>query len=273
MATSWNHSSENMRVLVTVKAYPEIGQKHGETVCVAGIRVTENAPREWVRLYPVPFRDLPKLKQFRKYQFVDVRAVRPPEDRRPESWRIDVDNIVVGSSLDTSHGWAQRRQYVEPMLLESMCELQHRQSVDGTSLGAFRPGKVFDVTVEKAEGWSSSKKALAAQGKLLSPAVQSELEPLPWTFRYRYRCATSKCKGHTQKIIDWEIGQAWRAWEAESELERIAQIRSKWLDDIAGSQKDVVFFAGNMHKWPANFLILGVYYPPETATAQQQLAF
>jgi hypothetical protein len=52
-----------MRVLVTVKAYPGLSTRRGETVCVAGVRVDTDAP-EWVRLYPVAFRDLPKTERF-----------------------------------------------------------------------------------------------------------------------------------------------------------------------------------------------------------------
>lgn len=268
MTTSWT-SAERMRVLVTVKAYPEIGTKHGETVCVAGIRVDE-PPLRWVRLYPVPFRDLPKIRQFRKYQFVELAAIRPPSDRRPESWRINADDIELGEWLDSSAGWKKRRPYVEPILIESMCELRRRQGVDGTSLGAFKPAEVLDVKAKPNEGWSEAKRLLTAQASLLQGETRSELEPIPWEFRYRYKCSTRGCNTHTQKIIDWELGEAWRKWHAESDGTRVEMIRDKWLHDLAGRNKDLVLFAGNMFRYPQNFLVLGAYYPPRDATAQQQ---
>ena len=40
-----------VEVCVIVKAAPETGQSHGETVCVAGIDIYGN----WHRLYPMPF--------------------------------------------------------------------------------------------------------------------------------------------------------------------------------------------------------------------------
>lgn len=263
-------SATSLRVLVTVKAYPEIGKKHGETVCVAGVRVDTTTP-SWVRLYPVPFRDLPRIRQFKKYQFVELRATRPPSDRRPESWRVDPDAIVVGESLDTSTGWNKRRPYIEPLIIESMCELQRRQQTDGTSLGAFRPSEVIDVEVSRAKGWSEGKLALAAQGRLLGDRDRVELEPIPWEFRYHYRCSTSGCNTHKQRIIDWELGQAWRKRSSASEQERVEKVRSKWLNELANPDKDVVFFAGNMASYPRSFLVLGVYYPPQIATAQQLL--
>ena len=44
--------AERATVLITVKASPEIGRTHGETVCVAGIRLDGDDYR-WIRLFPV----------------------------------------------------------------------------------------------------------------------------------------------------------------------------------------------------------------------------
>jgi hypothetical protein len=49
------------RILPVVKTYPNPSTKYGETVCVAGVDL---ATREWVRVYPVTFRQLPDT-QFR----------------------------------------------------------------------------------------------------------------------------------------------------------------------------------------------------------------
>ncbi len=45
---------DKQRVLITVKTYPTLSRKYGETVCTAGIREDGS----WVRIYPVPFRRL-----------------------------------------------------------------------------------------------------------------------------------------------------------------------------------------------------------------------
>jgi hypothetical protein len=58
-------------VFVTVKAYPAVGRKHGEAVCVAGIDVD---PGRWIRLFPVPFRDLPNPNRFEKYETISMRV-------------------------------------------------------------------------------------------------------------------------------------------------------------------------------------------------------
>ena len=47
-------STGRERLLVTVKTYPTLSTKYGETVCTAGVREDGS----WVRLYPVPFRSV-----------------------------------------------------------------------------------------------------------------------------------------------------------------------------------------------------------------------
>ena len=82
-------------MLVTVKAYPAIGKKSGEAVCVAGVRLDADTP-EWIRLFPVGFRDLPADKKFHKYQVVRLKVTRSTSDRRPESRTPDLHSMVLG---------------------------------------------------------------------------------------------------------------------------------------------------------------------------------
>ena len=49
-------------VLVLVKAYPNPSQSQGEACCVMGV----NREMGFVRLYPIPFRNLEDEKRFRK---------------------------------------------------------------------------------------------------------------------------------------------------------------------------------------------------------------
>ena len=55
--------TNSIRLVVTVKSYPQPSSRYHESVCVAGIRTDTKTP-EWVRLYPLQFRDLPEEKQF-----------------------------------------------------------------------------------------------------------------------------------------------------------------------------------------------------------------
>lgn len=58
------------RILVTVKTYPTLSKKYGETVCTAGIREDGS----WIRLYPVPFRRLNEEEQYHKYDWIEARV-------------------------------------------------------------------------------------------------------------------------------------------------------------------------------------------------------
>jgi hypothetical protein len=70
-------ASVRRRILVTAKAYPDIGKKYGEAVCVAGIDRDTN---DWIRLYPVAFHDLPLDRKFAKYDTVEADARKSKSD-------------------------------------------------------------------------------------------------------------------------------------------------------------------------------------------------
>jgi hypothetical protein len=255
-------ASRSISLLVTVKAYPAVSQKHGESVCVAGIRTDTPAP-EWVRLFPVPFRDLGWNQRFKKYQEITVRATHPAgSDTRPESWRPDPDSLRTGAVFDSARNWRKRKPYVLPLVAESMCEIQRRQVLDGTSLGVFKPAAMEDFVPEADNSeWKPNQQAVVQQPSLLAP-TKTGLEKIPYRFRYRYRCSDRDCRGHSQSIIDWELAQSYRDWrEKYGEEGVIDKLRQRWLDEMWAAKKDSYLFVGNQHKYPEGFLVLGVFWP------------
>ncbi len=96
--------------LITVKAYPAISSKYGETVCTAGITEDGN----WIRIYPIPYRKLDYAKQFKKYDWVELDLKRNESDFRPESFRpVRLDTIETVGHIDSDRRvWAERRKYV-----------------------------------------------------------------------------------------------------------------------------------------------------------------
>lgn len=253
--------------MVTVKAYPNISRRHGEVVCVAGIR-TDTERACWVRLWPVQFRDLPFATRFEKYQEISVDAAPTTKDPRPESLWPRCDTLVAGRHFSTKSRWAQRRRWVDPLVVDSMCEVLTRQSIDGTSLAVIRPGRVDDLVVEKMPAsWREAQQAVVDQPSLFFPD-KSKLEPIPYRFRYQYTCARKGCRGHDQSIIDWELGQAFRKW-SDDDSRRTELIRLKWLDEICGPDKETLFFVGNIHAHPLSFVVLGTFWPPKTEVSNQ----
>jgi hypothetical protein len=254
--------------MITVKAYPNISRRHGEVVCVAGIRIDMPKPA-WVRLWPVQFRDLPFAARFEKYQEITVDAALSDKDNRPESLWPRTDTLIPGRHYSSKQRWAARRRWVEPLIVNSMCEVLERQEEDRTSLAVIRPGTVHDLLIEKvASGWKPEQQSVIDQPSLFFPG-RSTLKSIPYRFKYQYTCQRKGCKGHEQSIIDWELGEAFRSWSSDDIATRLRLIRHKWLEEMCGRDKDTLFFVGNIHLYPRTFLVLGTFWPPKEGVTDQ----
>jgi hypothetical protein len=249
--------------LVTVKAYPNPSARYFETVCVAAITREEG----WVRLYPVGFRSLPEQNRFEKYQRVRLKMQRHNRDRRPESYRPDEDSIEPRGKIGTNDKWRERWRWIKPTLGPSMCELIRLQESQCRSLGCIRPREVDKLIVEEVgDKWVGRKQALIDQLALFDP-VETKLQKIPFVFRYHYRCEDRDCSGHNQSIIDWELMEFYRkVRDRGTPREEIPdEIRRRFLGELCGEKKDTYFFVGNHSRYPASFMVLGVFWPPKTA--------
>ena len=121
------------KVLVTVKAYPNPSKQYGETVCCAGIDLETS---QWIRLYPIPFRDLDISKKFKKYSIIEARCSKSPKDHRVESYKVDTDSIKILEWLDTKKKWQRRKKIVIPVASTSFCAIL-KEVEDKKSLGMF----------------------------------------------------------------------------------------------------------------------------------------
>lgn len=268
-------SGEQMRVLVTVKAYPQPSKSYGETVCVAGVRVDQAEP-SWVRLYPVAFRDLPYADRFKKYQLVDLAASTSTRDQRPESRRPNLESMKLGDTLKTNRSWRDRWDHLAPLAgATTACELLAVQGpANAPSLGLIKP-TVDDLTIEANEDFAADKKALlemAAAPDLFGSPERTPLEAAPLKLKYRYRCQSSRCGGHHQSIIDWEAGEAVRTWRDGYSEERLREVlREKWLDQMCAPDRDTYFYLGNQQAHRKSFLVLGVFWPPANSRPDEVL--
>jgi hypothetical protein len=257
-----------MELLVVVKAYPNPSQKYGETACVAGVEL-DPEPNGWIRLYPIPFRTLEKEKKFRKYEVISVDAMEAVSDYRRETRRPNLETLrPTGRVLSTANDWRERRSVVEPLIEDSMCAIARRQQESGQSIGIFRPALVEDleiIEVDVAKEKELLAEAAVAQGSILDEADMAfnrrAIELLPYAFKYRYRCSDPECRGHTQTIVDWEMGQHFRNVRARPDWRDL--LRKRWLDEICGDDKDTAFIVGNQFQGPVSFLVLGVWRPPK----------
>ena len=254
-------SLETKRILITIKAPPNPSMKHQETNCCAGI---EMETKKWIRLYPIPFRLLDDDQKFPKYSIITVKCKKPLRDKRIESYEVDQDSITIQDRLDTGNQWAKRKEIVLSTESLSFCKILEDIKIK-KSLGVFKPAHIkfhFKESVTKAK-----KKHEAAYSQYhLFDRKLDPIEQIPFTFYYEFKCYNRHdCQGHTLKIHDWELNQAYRKWRHKYKNRNILleKIKEKWLNDLCGLQKDVYFYVGNIWRRPKQFMILGVFYPPK----------
>ncbi len=202
------NEKKKLKVLITVKTYPIPSAKYDELVCTAG--VTESG--DFIRLYPINFRDLDYVSKYEKYQWIEVIAEKHTgHDARKESYRPDCKTLrILGEQIPTKSGdWSKRAKYVLAKKANSIEELKERQKADKTSLGIFKPKKVHDLVIEPDDPeWKSEFKNACKQQRFWDTRTKSKELPrkVPFKFQYRFECDDPRCNDHKMMIEDWEVG-------------------------------------------------------------------
>lgn len=247
------------KVLITVKTYPNPSKKYGETVCCAGIDLDTG---EWIRLYPIPFRDLDSYKKFKKYSIISVKCHKAASDKRTESYKVDSDSIEIIDHFDTKQNWQKRKTIMLPTCSKSFCEILQSVEVN-KSLGMFKPVNV-SFSWKKAIVKDTTKRDACYAQMSLFDKKKTSIEAIPFDFYYSFQCDNhSGCPGHKLPIMDWEISQSYRSWRYRysSESELLEMIKNRWLSSMCSDGNDVYFYVGNMQRFKNQFMVLGVLYP------------
>lgn len=184
------------RILITVKTYPTLSTSYGELVCTAGLREDGT----WVRIYPVPFRQLQEYQKFEKYRIIEAGISRNKRDPRPESHKVDTGSLTLTETiLSTKDAWRERRNWVlhRGEVFDDLTELIERANTENSlSLATFKPSEIIDFKAEpQSPDWDEKKivalQALSNQGELFpewEPAELTKLvSKLPWKFSYTPR--------------------------------------------------------------------------------------
>ncbi|HEX7134108.1 MAG TPA: hypothetical protein VF228_16140 [Iamia sp.] len=254
-----------------VKAAPVLTSNLDETMCVAGARL-DAGPPTWVRLHPVPFRDLASESRFVKYQEVEVELTSPRSDRRPESWTPISGSITLGAKMSPERAWADRRSLVGQLHAATMCDLVEANrtgSGPGTpSLAVVHPAEPPELLIatrddEQLTKWRTRAEGAKRRMSLFDDpdASKPDFEVVPWRFSYRYHCHRRGCNGHEQTIVDWEAVALWRRVRHRRDWQDL--MRQKF-EQVMWSGRAASLFVGNQEQHPASFLVLGVFWPPDT---------
>lgn len=264
---------ERERILITVKTYPTLSRKYGETVCTAGVRPDGS----WVRIYPVPFRRLEEGEQYRKFDWVECDLVRRITDPRPETRRaVDFKQLHPVGHMGTANNWGERRR----LLLQTSRVYTTLQSlIDGAkanevSLAVFKPAKITGFVWEAEErNWDPAKveeiRNQTNQGELFADETWREtfklIRKLPYSFSYEFEDAEGR-KPKLQ-ILDWEIGALfWNCMQGHGRNETVAleKVRVKYVDQFL--KTDLHFFLGTTQQFhfvaPNPWVIIGVFPIP-----------
>lgn len=262
------------RILILAKTYPSPSAQYVETSCVAGI----NEQGEMRRIYPMPFRYIEQSQQFKKWQWVEARVRKSKNDHRFESYRIDVDTIKCGDSIDTKNGWACRREWINKLpTFDNFDAIENRRLAGNGSLALLTPKKISGLEIIKSRNpdWTVEEKEKLLreqmQGNIFNEADAKQqvrnLRKIPFDFYYRYICATSNGEQEFRhKIVDWEAGALF--WKCHSDYGNgwEAPFRAKLETELGA--KDLMFLMGNQHRFQDQWLIISLIYPPKQNPTQ-----
>jgi len=261
------------RVLITVKTYPTLSRKYGETVCTAGLR--ENG--SWVRIYPVPFRRLGEAEQYRKFDWIECNLRKSRSDPRPETCHpVDLKQMIPVSHVGTGNNWRERRRIVLETAtvhtrLQALIDAAKRNEA---SLAVFRPAKIKDFLWEEDDRDWDPGKVLQMRNRTLQTELFSDeawrrtfklIPKLPYNFSYRFE--DEEGRESELQILDWETGALyWNCLRSCDNDERAAleKVREKYFDQFV--KTDLHFFLGTTQQFhlvaPNPWVIIGAFPVP-----------
>lgn len=244
-------STENARsgeteAVVIIKAAPQVGQRHGETVCCAGIDLKGN----WLRLYPVSFRTLDDGKKFARWDRIKFHWRLPNDDRRSESRRIDQDSISIVGTLKQ----ADREKFLSRLIVTGL----DRERQAGRSLALLR-AKILEFKYEpkSAEEIKAEKEnfdRLRAQADLFNTKPVIPYDPCPYKFKYRYETDDGLREGTCQ---DWEVEATHYHWTRQyGNAKALENMQRVFGDEYP--KKGMLLAMGTHSQYPDTWLINGV---------------
>ncbi len=260
------------RVLITVKTYPTLSRKYGETVCTAGVR----ADGSWMRIYPVPFRRLEEQEQYKKFDWIEADFIRSRSDIRPETHHpADPTKLLPSGHMGTEDNWRERRELLlkRATVYEQLEPLFVGAKENRLSLAVFKPAKIRGFIWEDDDReWDENKLAqmrnMNRQTELFAEESWRQafkvIPKLPYAFSYQIEDVAGRKS--TMQVLDWECGQLyWNCFRRYGE-ESVAleKVKAKYLDEFG--KRDLHFFLGTTQQFhgfaPNPWIIVGVFAPP-----------
>ncbi len=232
------------RVLVLVKALPHAGERHGETVCCAGV----TASGEWRRQFPIHFRTLEQ--KFRRWQWIEYEWRSPKDDHRPESRRVQEHTIVGRGEMPER----ERAGFLTPLIVAST----EAAAAKGQTLALIRPRNVqFGYKKKKPQEIAKEREAYASaarQGSFFDKALTA-LEPCPYEFRFEYESEDGK--PHSNICDDWETAAMFYNFRKRYEEAQALRLMDRTFNHDYPT-KGMALALGTHSRYPGTWLLVGV---------------
>lgn len=245
MTENYQQSGKCQKAVIIIKAAPQVGEKHGETVCCAGLDEYGN----WLRLYPVSFRTLDDEQKFSRWDRIEFDWRRPRDDRRLESRRVYQQSLRIIGKLKSS----ERERFLTPAIVTSLKKERER----GRSLALIRPTiEGFDYerkTDSEIQSEKAKFNAIRSQKDLFASNTVPR-EPCPYRFKYRYTIEDGQRVGTCQ---DWETEATFLNFRrAVGETKALQDMQSIFGERYP--KAGMVLAMGTHSQYPETWLINGV---------------
>lgn len=246
-------SSQLTEVVILVKAAPQVGQKHGETVCCAGVDAYGN----WLRLYPVAFRTLEKSQKFKRWDLIRFKSRKPKDDPRPESRRIVQESLEICGELKKRH----RYNFLNKSIVTSL----RAEREAGRSLALLK-ARNYRFTAERKTAKKIAEEEaefeeLRRQGDLFSNTDVIPYHPCPFLFKYRYETDDGSREGTCQ---DWEMEATYFKWSnMYGERKALAEMSRIFGEEYP--ERGMFLAMGTHSLYPDTWLINGIVRLDEQA--------
>lgn len=243
-------------VVILVKAAPVIGDKHGETVCSAGLDLYGN----WIRLYPVSFRVLDEGKRFKRWDRVKFEWRKPTNDSRIESRHVNNQTLEISGHVKPR----ERARLIDKSVVNSL----KREFDEGRSLALLKPEiEEFIINKKTSEDLEKQQREIDlfhAQDDMFIPRPAIPVKVCPYEFKYRYRTEDGKREGTCQ---DWETEATFFYWsKAYGENDALERMRVQFGEKLPS--RGLYFAMGTHSLYPETWLINGLvqHTPPPQGT-------
>ncbi len=245
MANDGTRSGETEAV-VMIKAAPQVGARHGETVCCAAIDLYGN----WLRLYPISFRILDDRQKFGRWDRIKFKWRKPTDDQRIESRRVNQQTLQIVGALAPRERWDFLQKSIVSSLTDERRIGRSLALLSAKIGGFFIEKKSEDEIVEERQKFER----LRSQSDLFAPQELIPYQPCPYKFKYKYDTADGTREGTCQ---DWETEATFFNWRRHyGEADTLARMQRVFGEEYP--EKGMLLAMGTHSRWPDTWLINGV---------------